>query len=94
MTWGTLKSKGFHIRCIKKYLVEGNVRQRRIIGVFFFCSPEQIEMALRFASSFVIQKNATYNTNELNMPLSILVGVTNTMASFPVAYTFISFEST
>lgn len=27
------------------------------------------------------------------MALSILVGVTNTMASFPVAYTFISSES-
>lgn len=27
------------------------------------------------------------------MPLSILVGITNTIFSFPLAYTFISFES-
>lgn len=66
----------------------GNVKLWRL---FFFCSPKQIEMARRFVNSFVIQTDATFNTNELNMALSILVGVTNTMVSFPVAYTFISF---
>ncbi len=75
------------------YLVVENVRQRQVIGAFFFCSPEQIEMARRFVSSFVIQTDATFNTNELNMPLSILVWVTNTIASFPLADTFISSES-
>ena len=89
----TLKSKGFHIRCLKKYLVEGNVRQRQVIGAIFFYSLEQIEMAQRFISSFVIQTDATFNTNELNMLLSILVRVNNTMASVPLAYTFISSES-
>ena len=82
VTLDTLESKSFHIRCLKKYLVKRNVRQHQVIEVFFFCSPEQIEMAQRFVSSFVIQTNAIFNTNELNMPLSILVGITNTMASF------------
>lgn len=50
-------------------------------------------MAFRFVSSFVMQTDATFNTNELKMPLSILLGVTNTLASFPVAYFFISSES-
>ena len=50
-------------------------------------------MGRRFVSSFVVQTDATFNTNELNMPLSILVGITNTMSSFPLAYTFISSES-
>ena len=93
VTLDTLESKGFHIQCLKKYLVVGNVQQRQVIEAFFFCSPEQIEMAQRFVSSFEIQTDATFNTNELNMPLSILVGVTNTMASLPVAYTFICSES-
>ena len=93
VTLDTLEGKGFHIRCLKKYLVEDNVRQRQVIEVFLFCSPEQIEMGRRFVSNFVVQTDATFNTNELNMPLSILVGVTNTMSGFPLAYTFISSES-
>ena len=93
VTLDTLESKSFYIRCLKKYLVEGNVQQRQVIEAFFFCSPEQIEMTRRFVSSFVIQTDATSNTNELNMLLSILAEVTNTMASFPVAYTFIFSES-
>lgn len=32
----TLESKGFHIQCLKKYLVEGNVQQRQVIEAFFF----------------------------------------------------------
>ena len=51
-------------------------------------------MARQFVSGFLIQTNATFNTNKLNMSLSILYGVTNTILSFPVAYVFISSEST
>lgn len=93
VTLDTLESKGFHIRCLNKYLVEDNVRKRQVIEAFFFCSPEQVEMGRRFVSSFVVQTDSTFNTNELNMPLSILVGITNTISSFPLAYTFISSES-
>ncbi len=93
VTLDTWESKGFHIRCLKWYLVEGNVQQRQVIETFFFCSPEQIEMARRFVSSFVIQIYVTFNTNEINMPLSILVGIANTMVSFPMAYTFIFSQS-
>lgn len=50
-------------------------------------------MARRFVNSFVIQTDATFNTNKLSMALSILVRVTNTVASFLLAYPFISFES-
>lgn len=50
-------------------------------------------MARRFESGFLIQTDAIVNTSELNMPLSILLGVKNTMSSFPVAYTSISLES-
>lgn len=46
-------------------------------------------MRQRFVSSFVIQTDATFNINELNMLLSILVGIINTISSFPLAYIFI-----
>lgn len=50
-------------------------------------------MGRRFVSGFVVQTDASFNTNELNMPLSILVRITNTISNFPLAYTFISSES-
>lgn len=59
----------------------------------FFCFLEQVEMRQRFVSSFVVQTAVTFNTNELNMSLSILVGITNIMSSFLLAYTFIFSKS-
>lgn len=44
-------------------------------------------------SRFLIQIDAIFNTNKLNMPLSILVSITNTMLSFPITYIFIFSES-
>lgn len=64
-----------------------------MIKAFFFGFSKQVLMTRRFVSGFVMQTNATFNTSELNMPLSILLGVTNTLASFSVAYCFKSFES-
>ena len=93
VTLDTLEAKGFHVRCHKKYHVEENIRQKQVIEAFFFCSPEQVSMTRRFVSSFVMQTDATFNTNELNMTLSILLRITNTLASYPVAYCFISSES-
>ncbi len=62
--------EGFHVRYSEKYVVENNIRQNQIIELFFFCSPEQIQIAQRFVSGFVIETDATFNTNELRMPLS------------------------
>ena len=90
---GILKDEGFHVRCSEKYIVENNIRQRRVVEHFFFCNQEQIRLARRFVSGFAIQTDATFNTNQLNLPLSTLVGVTNTGQTFPVAYCFITSES-
>ena len=90
----TLEMEGFHIRCFEKYIVEENIRQRRVVEHFFFCHPDQIRYARRFVSTFSIQTDATFNTNHLNMPLSVLIGVTNTMRTFPVAYCYVTSEST
>ena len=42
---------------------------------------------------FLLETDATFNTNKLNLPLSVLVGITNTDLSFPVAYCYITSES-
>lgn len=89
-----LSMEGFHVRYSEKYVVENSIRQNRIIEHFFFCSPEQFQMARRFVSGCVIETDATFNTNELRMPLSGLIGITNTMSTFPVAHCFITSEST
>ena len=41
-----------------------------------------------------MQTDATFNTNRLRLPLSVIVGITNTSKTFPVAYCFITSEST
>ena len=92
-TLDTLEEEGFHLRVHKKWIYADNVRQHQVLEHFLFCSPEQIYMARRFVSSFCLQTDATFNTNELNMPLSVLIGTTNLGRSFPVAYCFISSES-
>lgn len=89
----TLETEGFHVRCMEKYLVENDTRQRRVVEHFFFCNEEQIRLARRFVSGYLIETDATFNTNQLNLPLSTLVGVTNTMRTFTVAYCYITSES-
>ena len=59
----------------------------------FITSPELIRMARRFVSEFVWETDATFNTNNFKMPLSVLVGITNIGATFPIAFVFISAES-
>lgn len=89
---GVLKEQGFHVRCFEKLILEGNQVQRRAIEHFFFCNSEQIRLARRFLSYFVVETDATFITNRLNMPLSVLLGITNTGLSFPAAYCYISSE--
>ena len=61
---------------------------------FFFISPQQISLARRFASYFVIITNATFNINKNKLSLLVLVCVTNTLKSISIAYCFIEFEFT
>lgn len=92
-TLDTLEEEGFHLRVHKKWIYVDNIRQRQVLEHFLFCSPEQIAMARRFVSGFCLQTDATFNINELNMPLSVLIGTTNLGRTFPIAYCFISSES-
>ena len=56
-------------------------------------SPEQIKMVRRFVSRFMYETDATFNTNCLKLPLSIMVGIDNCGKIFPIAYCYITSES-
>ena len=68
-------------------------RESRVIQQIFFCSPLQITLARRFINEWVLQTNATFNTNNLRLPLSIMTGVTNTGKTFPYGQSFVLSES-
>jgi hypothetical protein len=53
---------------------------------------EQIKLA-RFVSGFTYETDATFNTNSLRLPLSVIVGIDNTGAAFPIAFCYITSES-
>ena len=82
-----------HVRVREKYVIEGDIRQAREIQHFFFCGDFQIKMARQFASGFIVVTDATSNTSEQALILSVLVCITNTMNSFPIAYAYIASES-
>lgn len=63
-------------------------RTQKVLDQVVFCSSEQIELARRFCSDFLLIIDATFNTNDKNLLLSSLVGVTNTGRTFPVAFSF------
>jgi hypothetical protein len=44
-------------------------------------------------SGFIYKTDATFNTNSLKLPLSVMVGIDNTRATFPIAYCYITSES-
>jgi len=50
-------------------------------------------MARRFVSDFMYETDATFNTNILKLPLSVVVGINNTSSTFPIAYCYITLES-
>jgi MULE transposase domain len=89
-----LEFEDFRVRCYFKYLLDGEGRRTaRVLEHLFFCSSEQIRLGRRFVSGFVMQTDATFNTNKLHLPLSVIVGITNTGKTFPLAFAFIASES-
>src|SRR5436305_2822188 len=89
-----LDQEGIHVRFRDEYTLnpEGE-RIGRVIKDLFWMSPEQIKMARRFVSGFMYETDATFNTNCLKLPLSIMVGIDNCGKTFPIAYCYITSES-
>ena len=85
----TLAIKGFKVRIKERYVVNENIRHSQEIEFFFFASLAKIRLARQFASHFLVITNATFNTNQNDLLLSVLVCVTNTLKTVPIAYCFI-----
>ncbi len=88
-----LERYGYHPRTRDEYIVENGVRQKKVVRDIFFMSDDQIRLARRFVSGFIYETDATFNTNTLRLPLSVMVGIDNTGSTFPMAFMFITSES-
>ncbi|KAM4061555.1 MULE transposase [Hirsutella rhossiliensis] len=60
---------------------------------FALVTASKIRLGRRFVSGFLMQTDATFNTNCLHLPLSVIAGITNTGKTFPLAFAFITSES-
>jgi hypothetical protein len=88
-----LEEEDVHVRIRAEYTTDSNGdRNGRVIKDLFWMSPEQIKMARRFVSGFMYKTDATFNTNSLKLPLSVMVGIDNCGKTFPVAYCYITSE--
>jgi hypothetical protein len=89
-----LEENGFHVAVREVYLLGPNKEPvDRVVRDIFFIHPEQIRLGQRFASDWVYITDATFNTNELHLPLSNMVSIDNTSKTFPLAQAFIVSES-
>jgi hypothetical protein len=89
-----LEKEDVHVRLRTEYTTDSNGdRNGRVIKDLFWMSSEQIKMAQRFVSGFMYETDATFNTNSLKLPLSVMVGIDNCGKTFPVAYCYITSES-
>jgi hypothetical protein len=87
-----LDSAGFHVRVRWTMTYEGSKPIKRLDQIFFV-SDAQIRKARRFCSDFMLQIDATFNKNKLQMPLVNIVGVDNHEKTFTVALSFVRAEA-
>jgi hypothetical protein len=74
-----LEEEGFHVAVREVYLLGPNREPvDRVVRDIFFIYPEQIRLRQRFASNWVYITDATFNTNELRLPLLNMVSIDNT----------------
>ena len=67
--------------------------RQKVLDQIVFASTEQVDLARRFASGFVMVIDATFQTNEKNLLLSVCTGVTNTSKTFPICFSFQASEA-
>jgi hypothetical protein len=89
-----LEEEDVHVRFRAEYTVDADgERDGQVIKDLFWMSPEQIKMTRRFVSGYMYETDATFNTNSLRLPLSVMVGIDNCGKTFPIAYCYITSES-
>ena len=93
--YGFLVSADFRVAINEKYHINAltGEREARVVEQIFFCSSLMITLARRFISNWMLQTDATFNTNRLRLPLSVITGVTNTGKTFPAGLCFTMSES-
>jgi hypothetical protein len=89
------EDRGFHTVARFQYLLDNNSKpmETKVMQDLFFISLDQVYLARRFVSGFMYETDATFNTNKLRLPLSIMVGITNTGKTFLMAMCYITSES-
>jgi hypothetical protein len=65
----------------------------RCLQQLFFKLDAQIRLEERFCSSFMVEINLTFNTNALKLPLTIIMGVSNTRMTFLLTFSFVPAEN-
>jgi MULE transposase domain len=83
-----LKDRGYLYRERYIYRTENGKIAAKELEQIFFVKPSQIALSRRFVSDFVLELDATFNTNDLGLLLFVAVGITHTERSFPVAFSF------
>ena len=71
---------------------EDNVVKRQTLQLWFV-DREQLNVAARFCSDFLLVIDGTFNTNKERLPLLIAVGVLNSGYTFPVCFSYCPSES-
>jgi hypothetical protein len=86
--------EGVHVHTRDEYtLNEAGERTGRVIKDLFWICAEQIKLSQQFVSGFMYETDATFNTNRLKLPLSVIAGIDNCGKTFPIAYCYIMSES-
>ena len=75
------------------YIEETDTDISRKLIQLFWAHRKQLEAAQRFVADWLIVIDGTFNTNELRLPLLVVVGVLSTNKTFPVAFSFCPSES-
>lgn len=88
-----LNKNGYRYRIRWEMTDVGGVIHQRLVQIFF-TNDDMIRRSRRFASACLMKINATFGTNNLKMPLVVVVGIDNCDATFNIAFSYIRTEST
>jgi hypothetical protein len=69
------------------------VIKKQVLKAVSYTNDDLIRLARRFCPDWMVQMDGTFNTNKIKMPLTDVLGVTNTGNSFIFAFSFVTSES-
>ena len=91
-----LQDEGFHYRTMISEefdeQVPSKIVSRRLVQIVFW-HPEARYLARRFVADHLLIVDATFNTNNLRMPLITSLGITNEGRALPIAFSYCPGES-